>query len=165
MIDPIELIEQVHRYGAKLRRIDGQHIKVIGSDNLPPELIEQLRVNKPIILKYLEQSSLDVTLKRALDGYYWLLERKQQHYRYNGLPPCDAHISVQEWRQCIADVIKMNPSEVQVIENLLIQNGALIYYGDNQYIMGSNEAAQTSIDYGNVSFSCWLDTGRQFFRH
>ena len=59
----------------------------------------------------------------------------------------------------------MNPSEVQVIENLLIQNGALIYYGDNQYIMGSNEAAQPCIDYGNVSFSCWLDTGRQFFRH
>jgi hypothetical protein len=58
---------------------------------------------------------------------------------------------VQEWRQCIADVIKLNPSEVQVIENLLIQNGALIYYGDNQYIMSNNEAAQTSIDYGNLN--------------
>jgi hypothetical protein len=72
---------------------------------------------------------------------------------------------VQEWRQCIADVIKLNPSEVQVIENLLIQNGALIYYGNDQYIMSNNEAAQTSIDYVNVSFSSWLETGRQFFRH
>ena len=165
MIDPKELIQQVQKYGASVKRADGKHIRVIGIENLPPDLIEQLKANKPVLIKYLEQSFLDIALKRALDGYHWLLERTKQHYRYNNLPICDAHISVQQWRQCIADVIRLNPCEVQLVESLLIQNGDLIYYSNDQYIMSREESEQDDIDYGNVSFSQWLDTGRQFFRH
>ena len=141
MSDPKQLIKIAQQYGARLKRMNDQQIKVTNGQCLPPELIEQLRANKTALLKYLEQSFFDAALQRAYHGYFWLLERKQQQCRYNRQPLSDAHVSVQEWRQSITDVIGLNPCEVQIIENLLINSRHFRYYWNDQYIMSIAEYA------------------------
>ncbi|MCH4248860.1 MAG: hypothetical protein LKF82_13700 [Acinetobacter populi] len=149
MNDPKQLIEMAQQYGARLKRIDDQQIKVTNGQHLPPEFIEQLRANKSALLKYLEQSFFDAALQRAYHGYFWLLEQKQQQCRYNRQPLSDAHISVQEWRQSIADVIGLNPCEVQTIENLLINSRHFRYYWNDRYIMSIAEYANDD-DYHTI---------------
>lgn len=168
MNDPKELIQLVQQYGARLSRADGGHIKVTNSDNLPPNVVDQLRRHKAAILNYLDQSFIEIALHRAVDGYHWMLERKQQHFKRNRWAISDIRIETQEWRSTIMGVIRLSHAEVTMIERALIAQGELVYYGDEQYIMSKQEAAQEDDAYllgCGISFSDWLATGRQFFRH
>lgn len=74
----------------------------------PDELLEELRANKPILIEYLKHTSRDLSIlvKRALDGYHWLLDRKRTHYRYNGVPIVTVRISASEWRETVKSVLK-----------------------------------------------------------
>lgn len=74
----------------------------------PDELLEELRANKPILIEYLKHTSRDLSMlvKRALDGYHWLLDRKRTHYRYNGVPIVTVRISASEWRETVKSVLK-----------------------------------------------------------
>lgn len=166
MTDPKQLIELVKQYGARIQRLDNEHIRVIHHENLPSELIEQLRSHKLILIKYLEQSFLDVALKRALDGYDWLLERKEQQYRHNHIPVSEVSINVTEWRTAIADVIGLDACEVELVESILINRGDLVYYNHDRCIMSYKEVTQGN-DYlpdnrTGQAFYDWLDSGRQF---
>lgn len=45
--------------------------------SMPPHgLLEELKANKPILIEYLKHTSRDlsVLVKRALDGYQWILD-------------------------------------------------------------------------------------------
>ena len=48
----------------------------------PDELLEELRANKPILIEYLKHTSRDLSIlvKRALDGYLWMLDRKRHPF-------------------------------------------------------------------------------------
>ena len=96
----------------------------------PDELLEELRANKPILIEYLKHTSRDLSMlvKRALDGYHWLLDRKRTHYRYNGVPIVTARIAASEWRETVKSVLKVNDAELRIIERLLIQSEQLVYF-------------------------------------
>lgn len=96
----------------------------------PNELLEELRANKPILIEYLKHTSRDLSIlvKRALDGYLWMLDRKRTHYRYNGVPIVTARISASEWRETVKSVLKVNDAELHIIEILLIQSELLVYF-------------------------------------
>ena len=96
----------------------------------PDELLEELRANKPILIEYLKHTSRDLSIlvKRALDGYHWLLDRKHTHYRYNGVPIVTARIAASEWRETVKSVLKVNNAELHIIERLLIQSEQLVYF-------------------------------------
>lgn len=166
MSDPKQLIQLAQHYGAKLKRTDHDTIRVINGEHLPNDLIEQLRANKNDLLEYLGQSLLDAALKRALDGYDWLLERKQQQYQHNHIPISEVTISVNEWRTAIANVIGLSWCEVKIVESILIRRGDLIYCDRGRGIMSPKELTQSN-DYlpdnsTEQAFNDWLNSGRQF---
>ena len=96
----------------------------------PDELLEELRANKPILIEYLKHTSRDLSIlvKRALDGYLWMLDRKRTYYRYNGVPIVTVRISASEWRETVKSVLKVNDAELHIIERLLIQSEQLVYF-------------------------------------
>jgi hypothetical protein len=166
MNSPQELIKMVRSYGAKLKPLDSNQLKVINGESLPPDLIERLRANKQAIIQHLEHSFFSSAVERAINGYHWLLEHKQQQYRRKYIPVSDVCIEVQAWRQTIADVIGLNPCEVQAIESYLINQGELIYYHSEQYIMHKseldNEDNLLPDNATGQAFNAWLNAGRYF---
>ncbi len=166
MSNPKQLIQLAQHYGAKLKRSNHDTIKVINGEHLPNDLIEQLRANKADLLEYLGETFLDTALKRALDGYDWLLERKQQQYQHNHIPISEVTISVNEWRTAIANVIGLTLCEVEIVENILIHRGDLIYCDRSRCIMPPKQFTKSN-DYlpdnsTGQAFNDWLNSGRQF---
>lgn len=130
MIDVKQLIDTAHEYGATLKRIDHENIKVLNGEHLPSEFIQQLKAHKQQLLEYFEQSFFDAAAQRAYHGYFWLLEHKQRECH-----SIDVYVSTEEWRQSISQVIGLNACEVQVIENLLIESKCFKYQQNDQYLV------------------------------
>ncbi len=165
MSDSKQLIQLTQHYGAKLKRTNHGTIKVINGEHLPNDLIEQLRANKADLLKYLGETFLDTALKRALDGYDWLLERKQQQYQHNHIPISEVLISIDEWRIAIANVIGLSWCEVEIVESILIRRGDLIYCDRGRCIIPKQFTQSNDYLPDNSTgqaFNDWLNTGRQF---
>lgn len=141
MNHPKELIDLIQSYGARIKKVDDK-LRLFHPEKLPNQVKQQLKDHRDVLLAYLAESYLDTALKRAYHGYFWLLEQKQQQCKQLKQPLSNAHISVEEWRQSVRDVIGLNPCEVQIIENLFINSGQFRYYWNDRYLMNKTEFSE-----------------------
>lgn len=133
----------------------------------PDELLEELRANKPILIEYLKHTSRDLSIlvKRALDGYHWLLDRKRTHFRYNGVPIVTARIASSEWRETVKGVLKVNDAELHIIERLLIQSEQLVYFDHAKTLLTTPDQLEQDYmpdDSTGAAFYAWLSMPREF---
>ena len=133
----------------------------------PDELLEELRANKPILIEYLKHTSRDLSIlvKRALDGYHWLLDRKRTHFRYNGVPIVTARIAASEWRETVKGVLKVNDAELHIIERLLIQSEQLVYFDHAKTLLTTPDQLEQDYmpdDSTGAAFYARLSMPREF---
>ena len=133
----------------------------------PDELLEELRANKPILIEYLKHTSRDLSIlvKRALDGYHWLLDRKRTHFRYNGVPIVTARITASEWRETVKSVLKVNDAELHIIERLLIQSEQLVYFDHAKTLLTTPDQLEQDYmpdDNTGAAFNAWLSMPCKF---
>lgn len=105
-----------------------------------------------------------VLQQRAYDRCIRLLERKRKYYRYNDIPMSEAYIQVEDWRKEVARVIRLNETETQIIESLLIQSQHFQYTDTTQLtLMTSDQAQQIFMpdDTTGKAFNNWLDMPRE----
>lgn len=133
----------------------------------PNELLEELKANKPILIEYLKHTSRDLSIlvKRALDGYQWMLDHKRTYYRYNGVPMVIARVSVNEWRETIKGVLKVNNAELNIIERLLIQSKQLVYFDTAKTLLTTPDQLDQNYlpdDDTGETFNAWLSMSCEF---
>lgn len=133
----------------------------------PDELLEELRANKPILIEYLKHTSRDLSIlvKRALDGYLWMLDRKRTHFRYNGVPIVTARISASEWRETVKSVLKVNDAELHIIERLLIQSEQLVYFDHAKTLLTTPDQLEQDYmpdDNTGAAFNAWFSMPCEF---
>lgn len=109
---------------------------------MPPyELLEELRVNKHILLAYYQQTNRDLTplVKRAYDGYYYCLNQAQLRR--------ESHVRTLHWRSTVQQVLQLNDAEMAIIEKLLIQNKQLQYIDHNHHwLIATDQSNQFCFD-------------------
>ncbi|WP_218944728.1 hypothetical protein [Acinetobacter sp. YH12201] len=133
----------------------------------PNELLEELKANKPILIEYLKHTSRDLSIlvKRALDGYQWMLDRKRTHYRYNGVPMITARVLANEWRETVKGVLKVDDAELNIIERLLIQSGQLVYFDHAKTFLTTPDQLEQDYlpdDSTGTAFNTWLSMPCEF---
>lgn len=163
----LDLIQLAKSYQCKLFIVPPDQLRWSSPVMPPQEFIEELKANKRVLLEYFKQTDRDLStlVKRAFDGYRWLLDRKKLHYRYNGIPMMNARISVTEWRSTVMQVLKVNDAELDIIESLLIQDNHLIYTDESRSMFTTPEQEQQEYlldDRTGTAFNNWLNTPREF---
>ena len=134
---------------------------VATTDHWKDKTTGELRANKPILIEYLKHTSRDLSMlvKRALDGYHWLLDRKHTHYRYNGVPIVTARIAASEWRETVKSVLKVNDAELRIIERLLIQSEQLVYFDHAKTLLTTPDQLEHDYmldDNTGAAFNAWF---------
>ncbi|WP_151713470.1 hypothetical protein [Acinetobacter bereziniae] len=163
----LDLIQLAKSYQCKLFITPPDQLRWSSPVMPPQEFIEELKANKRVLLEYFKQTDRDLStlVKRAFDGYRWLLDRKKLHYRYNGIPMLNARISVTEWRSTVTQVLKVNDAELDIIESLLIQGEHLKYADTAKAFLTTFEEEQQEYlldDETGRAFNNWLNTPREF---
>lgn len=163
----LDLIQLAKSYQCKLFIVPPDQLRWASPMMPPQELIEELKANKRVLLEYFKQTDRDLStlVKRAFDGYRWLLDRKKQHYHYNGIPMSDVLITVVEWRSTVKNVLKVNDAELNIIESLLIQGEHLKYADTAKTFLTTFEEEQQEYlvdDRSGTAFNNWLNTAREF---
>jgi|GEM_PF-3044840 len=163
----LDLIQLAKSYQCKLFIVPPDQLRWSSPVMPPQELIEKLKANKYVLLEYFKHTSRDLSLlvKRAFDGYRWLLDRKKQHNHYNSIPMSDVRITVVEWRCTVKNVLKVDDTELNIIESLLIQ-GEHLKYADTAkaFLTTFEEEKQEYLldDETGTAFNHWLNTPREF---
>lgn len=123
----------------------------------PHELLEELRVNKHILLAYYQQTNRDLTplVKRAYDGYYYCLNQAQLRR--------ESHVRTLHWRSTVQKVLQLNDAEMTIIEKLLIQNEQLQYFGRTyQWLIASDLSQQCYFDDSVMAINDWVNESNEF---
>ena len=135
----LEVIQLARQYNCSLALIPPDMIKYSSRQQLSEHLLNEIKLHKPELLESLKYTShdLSVLLKRAFDGFKWLLERK--YYCYNSISMSNAQISVNEWRVTVKTVLKVNDAELEIIERLLIQGKQFKYTDESKILLVVSE--------------------------
>ena len=161
----LEVIQLARQYNCSLALIPPDMIKYSSRQQLSEHLLNEIKLHKPELLEYLKYTSRDlsVLLKRAFDGFKWLLERKRKYYCYNSISMSNAQISVNEWRVTVKTVLKMNDAELEIIERLLIQGKQFKYTDESKILLVASEQEPYLLDDDmGTAFNNWLNTPREF---
>lgn len=178
-----ELLQLCEQYEVSIEIADREHIAVEPIDQLPPELVNQLRQHKRDIIDYLSQQqperigtlpvanddpiapNLSLLQARALKGYYWRLGIKRGNLLSNSYAPDRAKVRLEEWRNDIGSIIGLSRYEVAELERELISLGILaiegswIIEGNGQPVAERNSAmnGQCLHDGTGKGFLDWLE--------
>ncbi|WP_151810719.1 hypothetical protein [Acinetobacter bereziniae] len=163
----LDLIQLAKSYQCKLFITPPDQIRWSSPVMPPQEFIEELKANKYVLLEYFKQTDRDLStlVKRAFDGYRWLLDCKKQHNHYKAIPISEVRITVVEWRCTVKNVLKINDAELNIIESLLIQGEHLKYADTAKAFLTTFEEEQQEYlldDETGTAFNNWLNTPREF---
>lgn len=181
-MNAFELLEKCEQSGVKVKLIDPEHITFEPIERLPEGFIDLLIEHKPDIITYLlsqqrntaplvandaeHGANLTQRQQRALNGYFYVLNKKRQNLIEKGCSDHSAMVSVAEWRSEVQLILCIDRFQMQKIEKVLIEKGCLAYSTKNWLIEGNGKIRASQISGSNPEclhdgtakgFYAWLD--------
>ena len=160
----LELIQLAKSHQCRLYTVAPDQLRWESPVMPPDELLNQLRVYKPVLMEYLKHTSRDlsVVVKRAFDGFLYCFEQVQQTRRNNSsLNLCG--VSVMYWRSTVKAALQVNDAEINMIERLLIQSEQLKYMdSSNTVLITPEQQEHLHDDEIETAFNDLLNRPRQF---
>lgn len=181
-MNAFELLEKCEQSGVKVELVDHEHITVEPIDQLPSDLLDQLKQHKPDIISYLMQQSRTIAQQpandaprytdlpprqqRALNGFKLMFEQQCDNLRRKDYSTHSAMVEASEWRCKVMRKLNLDRQQMEQIENALIGKGYLAYSTKKWLIEGNGKITASQISGSNPEclhdgtakgFYAWLD--------